>query len=215
MSQRTVLLCSVVCSGLAAERSDESAEPEGVSRTFARPFSQVLAGGGKKARLRFHNVRKLNPHSLVLETNKSQTPCSRVPVPRVIYSRERVRAAREHADDILLAAQVLERHNAAAAHHHLERLAPRPRLDDHAGAGGVGGAGRRTVRLVVPVRYLDGRAGRVGGEEGEGVRPQLLRVRRVYMWVCSRLGRVGARAEAVCVEVEAELDGAQPQQPVE
>lgn len=62
----------------------------------------------------------------------SMQTSSRVPMPRVIYAGERVRAAGEHADDILFATQVLEGHHAAAAHHHLERLVPRPRLDHDA-----------------------------------------------------------------------------------
>ena len=67
-------------------------------------------------------------------------------MPRVIYARERIRAAGEHADDLLLAAQVPEGHHTAAAHHHLERLVARPRLDHDARVQ----TGSRAALLVVP-----------------------------------------------------------------
>ena len=66
---------------------------------------------------------------------------------RVIDARERIRAAGEHADDVLLAAQVPEGHHAAAGHHHFERLVARPRLDHDAR---VHRTGSRAALLVVP-----------------------------------------------------------------
>ena len=70
-------------------------------------------------------------------------------MPRVIDARERIRAAGEHADDVLLAAQVAEGHphHTAAAHHHFERLVTRPRLDHDAR---VHRTGSRAALLVVP-----------------------------------------------------------------
>ena len=73
---------------------------------------------GEKRAVLFINTSSIDIHSQI-ET------ASRVTMPRVIYAGERVRAAGEHADDILLAAQVLEGHHAAAAHHHFERLVAR------------------------------------------------------------------------------------------
>ena len=66
---------------------------------------------------------------------------------RVIDARERIRATGEHADDLLLAAQVSEGHHTAAAHHHFERLVARPRLDHDAR---VHRTGSRAALLVVP-----------------------------------------------------------------
>ena len=92
-----------------------------------------------------------NPPALQLMPD----PASRVPMPRVIDAGERVRAAGEHADDILLAAQVLEGHHAAAAHHHVERLVARPRLDHDTRVHRIGS---RAALLVVPGRQMDSAA---------------------------------------------------------
>ena len=96
----------------------------------------------------FLNTSSIDIHSQI-ET------ASRVTMPRVIYAGERVRAAGEHADDILLAAQVLEGHHAAAAHHHFERLVARPRLDHDPRVHRIGS---RAALLVVSGRQMDSAA---------------------------------------------------------
>ena len=110
-------------------------------------------------------------------------------MPRVIDARERIRAAGEHADDVLLAAQVPEGHHTAAGHHHFERLVARPRLDHDAR---VHRTGSRAALLVVPrggqmhavLQMLDGCAVLLGVCR---VRAQACPVGEAYLWVWMRV----------------------------